>query len=93
MKCDTDIRAKLSGHTLLAGGATLFPGIADRLHTELAGLAPSTMKFKVLAPPERAHSVWVGGSILASLASFQQIWISRFEYDEVGPAIVHRKCF
>ena len=56
-------------------------------------LAPSTMKIKIIAPPERKYSVWIGGSILASLSTFQQMWISQEEYDESGPAIVHRKCF
>ena len=48
---------------------------------------------KVVAPPERKYSVWIGGSILASLSTFQQMWISKSEYDESGPSIVHRKCF
>merc|ERR1711879_881397 len=51
----------------------------------------STMKIKIIAPPERKASVWIGGSILASLSPFQQMWISKQEYDECGPAIVHRK--
>ncbi|EPB75402.1 hypothetical protein ANCCEY_05511 [Ancylostoma ceylanicum] len=42
---------------------------------------------------ERKYSVWIGGSILASLSTFQQMWISKQEYDESGPSIVHRKCF
>ncbi|MQI72129.1 actin, cytoplasmic 2, partial [Escherichia coli] len=60
---------------------------------EISALAPSSMKIKVVAPPERKYSVWIGGSILASLSTFQQMWISKGEYDESGPAIVHRKCF
>ena len=51
------------------------------------------MKIKVIAPPEREYSVWVGGSILASLSTFQGMWITKAEYDDTGPAIVHRKCF
>ena len=46
------------------------------------------MKIKVVAPPERKYSVWIGGSILASLSTFQQMWIAKSEYDESGP--VHR---
>ena len=68
-------------------------GIADRLSNELVNLAPSSMRVKVIAPPERKYSVWIGGSILASLSTFQQMWISKQEYDECGPGIVHRKCF
>jgi actin-related protein len=56
-------------------------------------LAPSTNKIKILAPPERKFSVWLGGSILASLSTFQTMWINKQEYDESGPAIIHRKCF
>ena len=48
---------------------------------------------QITAPPERKYSVWIGGSILASLSTFQQMWISKQEYDEAGPSIVHRKCF
>lgn len=63
------------------------------MHKEIATLAPSTMKVKDIAPPERKYSPWIGGSILASLSTFQQMWISKREYDESGPSIVHRKCF
>ncbi|ELR15353.1 Actin subfamily protein [Acanthamoeba castellanii str. Neff] len=93
MKCDVDIRKDLYGNVVLSGGTTMFPGIADRMQKELTALAPSTMKIKIIAPPERKYSVWIGGSILASLSTFQQMWISKEEYDESGPSIVHRKCF
>ena len=93
MKCDVDIRKDLYANTVLSGGSTMYPGIADRMQKEITALAPSTMKIKIIAPPERKYSVWIGGSILASLSTFQQMWISKQEYDESGPAIVHRKCF
>lgn len=149
MKCDVDIRKDLYANTVLSGGTTMYPGIADRMQKEISALAPSTMKIKVellctqvqnvlhqnlviwpyfrvrclkeifilkincarhcpyihvvvllsspclqiIAPPERKYSVWIGGSILASLSTFQQMWISKQEYDESGPSIVHRKCF
>ncbi|XP_036617442.1 beta-actin-like protein 2 isoform X1 [Trichosurus vulpecula] len=93
MKCDVDIRKDLYANTVLSGGSTMYSGIADRMQKEILALAPSTMKIKVIAPPERKYSVWIGGSILASLSTFQQMWISKQEYDESGPSIVHRKCF
>ncbi|CAI5489977.1 unnamed protein product [Closterium sp. Naga37s-1] len=86
-------RKDLYGNIVLSGGTTMFPGIADRMTKEVTALAPSTMKIKVVAPPERKYSVWIGGSILASLSTFQQMWIAKSEYDEAGPSIVHRKCF
>nr|XP_061791423.1 actin, cytoplasmic 2-like isoform X2 [Nerophis lumbriciformis] len=93
MKCDVDIRKDLYANTVLSGGTTMYPGIADRMQKEITSLAPTTMKIKIIAPPERKYSVWIGGSILASLSTFQQMWISKQEYDESGPSIVHRKCF
>uniref|UniRef100_A0A1I8FT65 Actin n=1 Tax=Macrostomum lignano TaxID=282301 RepID=A0A1I8FT65_9PLAT len=93
MKCDVDIRKDLYANTVLSGGTTMYPGIADRMQKEITALAPSTMKIKIVAPPERKYSVWIGGSILASLSTFQAMWISKQEYDESGPGIVHRKCF
>jgi len=92
MKCDVDVRKDLYVNTVLSGGTTMFPGIADRLQKEVSALAPPTMKIRIIAPPERKYSVWIGGSILASLSTFQQMWISKQEYDESGPSIVHRKC-
>ena len=71
----------------------MFEGIAERMEKEIKALAPQSMKIKIVAPPERKYSVWIGGSILASLSTFQQMWISKQEYDDAGPAIVHRKCF
>lgn len=93
MKCDVDIRKDLYANTVLSGRNMMFPGIADRMQKEISALAPPTMKIKIIAPPERKYSVWIGGSILASLSTFKQMWITKAEYDESGPSIVHRKCF
>jgi actin-related protein len=93
MKCDVDVRKDLYNNIVLSGGTTMFPGIAERLNKEVVLLAPSSMKIKVIAPPERKYSVWIGGSILSSLSTFQTMWITKAEYDESGPGIVHRKCF
>ncbi|VDL97792.1 unnamed protein product [Schistocephalus solidus] len=93
MKCDVDIRKDLYSNTVLSGGSTMYHGIAERMQREISALAPSTMKIRIAAPPERKYSVWIGGSILASLSTFQQMWVSKLEYDECGPGIVHRKCF
>jgi len=92
-KCDIDIRKDLYTNVVLSGGTTMFTGIDKRLEKELTQLAPASVKVKIVAPPERKYSVWIGGSILSSLSTFQDMWISKDEYDESGPGIVHRKCF
>ncbi|XP_067834937.1 actin-like [Heptranchias perlo] len=91
--CESCIRNDLYANIVLAGGSTMFPGIADRMQKEIMALAPSTMKIRIIAPTERKYSVWIGGSILGSLSTFQQMWITKQEYDESGPSIVHCKCF
>uniref|UniRef100_A0A8B9DV19 Tet methylcytosine dioxygenase 3 n=1 Tax=Anser cygnoides TaxID=8845 RepID=A0A8B9DV19_ANSCY len=83
MKCDIDIRKDLYANNVLSGGTTMYPGIADRMQKEITALAPSTMKIKIIAPPERKYSVWIGGSILASLSTFQQMWISKPDRGQV----------
>ncbi|ETO22220.1 actin [Reticulomyxa filosa] len=93
MKCDLDIRRDLFTNTVLSGGTTMFPNIDVRLTKEMATLAPASIRVKIVAPPERKYSVWIGGSILTSLSTFQEMWITKDEYDESGPGIVHRRCF
>lgn len=92
-QCDIDIRKALYQNVLLSGGSTRLPGLGERLTKELKALAPPSIKIRVAAPPERQYLVWMGGSVLASLATFQASWVSKEEYEEAGPAIVHRKCF
>ncbi|GMH32632.1 hypothetical protein BSKO_00466 [Bryopsis sp. KO-2023] len=93
MRCDMDIRKDLYSNMVLSGGTTMFKGIAERITKEIMGLVPTSMKVKVIAPPERKYSVWIGGSVMSSLSSFQNMWVSRAEYEESGASIIHRKCF
>jgi len=92
MKCDVDIRKDLYNNVVMSGGTTMFNGIAERMQKEIKALAPDSMTIKIIAPPERKYSVWIGGSILSSLSTFEEMWIQKAEYDEAGPSIVHRKC-
>jgi len=92
MKCDVDIRKDLYNNVVMSGGTTMFNGIAERMQKEIKSLAPDSMTIKIIAPPERKYSVWIGGSILSSLSTFEEMWIQKAEYDEAGPSIVHRKC-
>lgn len=53
MKCDLDIRKDLYGNVVMSGGTTMYSGISDRMQKEITALAPSSMKVKIVAPPER----------------------------------------
>jgi len=91
MECDVDLRKDLY-NIYVHGGTTMLPNFAGRLKKEISCLLPATTRFMVKAVPERSHSAWIGGSVLASLSTFQDRWVSKEEYGEYGPIIVHRKC-
>ncbi|GKY91535.1 hypothetical protein MPSEU_000126900 [Mayamaea pseudoterrestris] len=93
MKSDIDLRAKLYSQIVLAGGSTLTPRFGDRLLYDLRVRSPAHTRIRISAPPERLYSCYVGGSILASLATFKCMWVSREEYEEHGSKILHRKDF
>ncbi|CEQ39687.1 SPOSA6832_01233 [Sporobolomyces salmonicolor] len=93
VQIDPDLQATLLGNIVVTGGTTLLPGFVDRLSAELQAMAPG-MKVKIHAAAssaERVHSSWLGGSILASLGTFHQLWIGKDEYQEMGKSVVHRR--
>jgi len=96
-KCDPDIRRELYSSIIVTGGNTILPQFPERLHKELQEKAATQQMYKVKlvatsSVVERKFSVWIGGSILASLGTFQQMWMSKQEYDEHGKSLVERKC-
>jgi len=92
-KSDLDLRRDLFENITLSGGSTMFDGLQERLNKEISALVSNNVKVKIIAPMERKYSIWIGGSVLATLATFQASWVQQSEYQEVGPSIVHRKCF
>lgn len=94
MKCDMDVRRELLQNVVLSGGTTMFKGLPERLQTELqTKFASTSVVPKVVAAAERKYSVWIGGSILSSLTTFQNQWVTKRDYDENGASIVNTKCF
>jgi actin len=92
VKWDIDVRKDLYSNIVLSGGTTMFPGLSERLEKEITRLAPTGTKVQVFALPERKFGAWIGGSIFAGLPTFPEIMITRQEYNDEGPGIVHRKC-
>lgn len=90
-KCSLPIQKDLYASILLAGGNTLFPNINKRLFKEISALAASTIAIKTKAPQDRLSSVFIGGSILSSLESFTDMWVTAKEYRDYGPSILHKK--
>ena len=90
LRSDMDLRSTLFSNIILSGGSTLLPGLGDRLLYEVRSQAPERTKIRISAPPERRESSWVGGSILASLATFKNMWVGRSEYEEYGSSVLYR---
>merc|ERR1719203_216266 len=77
-ECDLDIRKDLYENVVISGGTTMFEGLAERLQKEIQDKAPPTITVEVEASEERKYSVWVGGSILSSLSTFQNACRKRY---------------
>jgi actin-related protein len=100
-RCDRDQQAGVLGNVVLAGGgACIGPtdqSVPDSLREQIEAIIHTHTpgwRVKVLSPglQERAIASWLGGSILGSLGTFHEMWITRAEYEEWGTAIVNRKC-
>lgn len=91
---DMDLRVNLLQNVVVTGGTTLTNGFTDRLHNELSAAYPGA-RIRISAAgltSERRFGSWIGGSILGSLGTFHQMWISKQEYDEHGADIVNKRC-
>ncbi|PNP44806.1 hypothetical protein TGAM01_v200022 [Trichoderma gamsii] len=91
---DVDLRGNLLANVVVTGSTSLINGFNDRLNNELTAMYPG-LKIKIHAAglsSERRFGAWIGGSILASLGTFHQMWISKKEYEENGVGIVEKRC-
>jgi actin-related protein len=91
---DADVRKELCGNIILTGAASIVPNIEQRLSLEVQYLVPGMYKCKVIATrntTERRFASWIGGSVLTSLGSFQQLWLSKAEYEEYGPILASQR--
>lgn len=94
LQCDVDIQHVLLAN-IIVGGGNIYEGFQEKLKNSLEQAvfpALPNNKIKLLASPESATSAWIGGSIVASLGSLHEMWVSRKEYDEFGANVLDRKC-
>ena len=92
MNCDVDTRMRMYWNIVLSGWTLMCTGINNCIEKEMIQLVPPTMKIVTITPTEPKCSLLVGNSILASLSTFQEKWITTEGYDEYCNAIIHRKC-
>jgi len=91
---DVDIRPTLLNQIVLTGGGSLVEKLAERIQNELTTMFPNP-RVRVStssSPVERKYGAWIGGSVLASLGTFHQMWISKKEYEEHGASIIEKRC-
>ena len=92
-RCDVDVRKDLTGNMVIVGGGSAIDGLVNRITKEMTNLLPQNFKIKAVPqlPVERQYASWIGGSILGICGSFQQLWLSRAEYEENGTSIIRKK--
>lgn len=91
---DVDTRPHLLNNIVLTGAGSLIDKLPERLMSDMQAMYPNP-KVRVLANSnsvERKYAAWIGGSVLGSLGTFHQMWISKEEYKEHGAQIVEKRC-
>ena len=91
-KTDIDIRRDMFQNIIITGGNTCYKGFLERLQRQIPEVAPQQVRVKCISSAEKRFTPWMGGSILSSLGSFQQMWMSRQEFEEHGAIMIERKC-
>ncbi|KAL1527833.1 hypothetical protein AB1Y20_009214 [Prymnesium parvum] len=97
-----DYHKDLMKNIVVTGGGSCLPGLVERLDVELNAAARACTvpairshahRMQIVSTPasERKNGVWLGGSLLASMGSHSQMWMSRAEYDEHGSALILKK--
>lgn len=96
--CDLDFRLDLVRSLVVAGGTSMLPGLAPRLRSELSGMLPPEIarQVDICVDSQRKYAAWIGGSMFASLSTFDQVAITRQDFED-GKAdirsLVARKTF
>ena len=96
---DEIIRRELAANIVIAGGGSMPMDDTQRLVGDLnldyaSRLLTESMvpRFKIIAPPERLFSTWIGASILGSLTTYEDLTFTRETYEEMGPLhMLHNK--
>lgn len=81
----------LYGNICVFGGCSMLPGFRERIEREIKAKVPASTNVKIVAGDDRKYGTWIGGSILGSLANFMESAVTREQYEESGPQIIHQK--
>lgn len=92
MRSDIGLRDELLSNIVISSGTTLIKGFEERLQKELTSLFDGR-EITINANPKRLNAVWIGGSIVGSLALFSQMVVTREEFKEVGSSALMRRFY
>lgn len=94
-RCDEDYRPLFYKNLVISGGSSLFPGLENRLISELSRV--KRMPGSKIAIDDimksRKCTAWSGGSIMASIKGLKEFWMTKHEYEDIGPDRVNYKFF
>ena len=90
--CEIDTHKDLLANVVPVGGSTLFRNFRPALKRALQPLLPPKLRAEVVDVEDLVTCAWHGGAVLSSLGTFESQWVTRADYDEHGPGIVHRTC-
>lgn len=71
-KCTEDLRQEIMKNAIFCGGSSMLHGLEDRLHKELSKYGE---ELQINFDWQRRYSSWIGGSMIGSLSTFQNLAI------------------
>lgn len=83
-KCDQDLQITLYSNIVVTGGTSLLPGYKERFERDLFDIASDAARtdIKIDIDLPRRYSAWVGGSMISSLSTFENMGINYSEYED-----------
>ncbi|KAF6104527.1 hypothetical protein HJG60_011431 [Phyllostomus discolor] len=91
--CDPALWKILFDNIVLSGGTGSCVGLRSRMQRELCALVSPTIAVEVSTCPFSKYGAWVGGSMLCSLSTFKDMWVTSKEYQDLGSSVVCRRSF
>lgn len=88
LACDPSLHSRMIKNIILSGGGSLIAGLSKRIQQELENLLPSSVQVKIIDPPERRYSDWIGASISTTFTYTDGI--TKEEYDKNGPSVISK---
>lgn len=80
--CSEQSRATLFNNIFVCGGNSLLSGLCDRLKKELKKKVQDKFSINIRRCANSEHAIWKGGAQLACSTNFEEMWMTKEEYDE-----------